>query len=87
MYELLKSVNSPAELRALGAAREAAHRGARAGGPADLVLEGRRAGWHEAVSEDYLAVRVAAGAPWAAGLRRVRAMLRADGGALVAEAA
>jgi threonylcarbamoyladenosine tRNA methylthiotransferase MtaB len=76
-----------AELRALGAAREAAHRRARAGGTADLVLEGRRAGYHDAVSEDYLAVRVDAGAPWVAGRRRVRAILREQDGALVAGAA
>ncbi len=76
-----------AELRALGAAREARHRCARTGGLADLVLEGRRAGWHAAVSEDYLAVRIAAGAEWVAGRRRVRATLRDAGGALVAEAA
>jgi threonylcarbamoyladenosine tRNA methylthiotransferase MtaB len=76
-----------AELRAFGLAREAAHRQARAGGPADLVLEGRRAGFHDAVSEDYLAVRVAADDPRAAGRRRIRATLRDEGGVLVAEAA
>ena len=76
-----------AELRALGVAREAAHRRGRAGGVADLVLEGRRGGFHEAVSEDYLAVRVPADAAWAAGRRRVRGVLGERGGALVAEAA
>ncbi len=76
-----------AELLALGAEREAAHRRARAGSVADLVLERRRGGFHEAVSEDYLAVRVPADAAWAAGRRRVRGVLGERDGALVAEAA
>jgi threonylcarbamoyladenosine tRNA methylthiotransferase MtaB len=76
-----------AELRALAVVREAEHRHARAGHAADLVLEGRRAGFHDAVSEDYLAVRIAADAPWASGRRRVRARLRERAGALHAEAA
>jgi threonylcarbamoyladenosine tRNA methylthiotransferase MtaB len=76
-----------AELRALGAEREAAHRRARAGGEADLVLEGLRAGFHEAVSEDYLAVRIPADAAWVEGRRRLRARLGERDGALEARAA
>jgi threonylcarbamoyladenosine tRNA methylthiotransferase MtaB len=75
------------ELRCLAAGREAAHRAARAGGAADLVLEGRREAHYDAVTEDYLAVRVPADAPWASGRRRVRARLAERDGALVAEAA
>lgn len=76
-----------AELRALGDEREAAHRRAREGGVADLVLEGRRAGFHEAVSEDYLAVRVPADPAWVGGRRRLRARLVGRDGALEARAA
>ncbi len=76
-----------AELRALADAREAAHRSAREGSLADLVIEGRRGGFHEAVSEDYLGVRIPADAPWAAGRRRVPGRLVARDGALHAEAA
>jgi threonylcarbamoyladenosine tRNA methylthiotransferase MtaB len=74
-----------AELRALAARREAAHRSARAGEPADLVLESRRGGVREAVSEDYLAVELPAAAPWLLGRRRVRARLALSAGRLVGE--
>lgn len=76
-----------AELRALAAAREAAHRRAREGQVADLVVEGRRGGSHEAVSEDYLGVRIPTDAAWVAGRRRVRARLIGAGEGLAAEAA
>jgi threonylcarbamoyladenosine tRNA methylthiotransferase MtaB len=76
-----------AELRALSAARELAHRSARAGTVADLVIEGRRGGFHEAVSEDYLGVRIPSDASWASGRRRLRGRLVAREGALHAEAA
>ena len=76
-----------AELRALAAEKARAHREGRHGTAADLVLEGRRAEWHDAITEDYLPVRVPASAPWALGRRRVAARLVAAGGALVAEAA
>jgi len=76
-----------AELRALADAREAAHRSAREGSLADLVIEGRRGGFHEAVSEDYLGVRIPSDAPWAAGRRRVPGRLVGRDGGLHAEAA
>jgi hypothetical protein len=76
-----------AELRALAAEREAAHRTARSGGLADLVVEGRRAAFHEAVTEDYLGVRIPADAPWVLGRRRVRGRLLVRDGVLGAEAA
>jgi threonylcarbamoyladenosine tRNA methylthiotransferase MtaB len=76
-----------AELRALAEAREAAHRSTRAGALADLVIEGRRAGFHDAVSEDYLGVRVPSDAPWVSGRRRVQGRLVARDGALHADAA
>jgi len=76
-----------AELRALGEAKAAAHRRPRAGGPADLVLEARRAGQREAVTEDYLNATVPADAPWVLGKRRVAARLVARGGLLAAESA
>jgi threonylcarbamoyladenosine tRNA methylthiotransferase MtaB len=75
------------QLRALAAEREAAHRRAREGQVADLVVEGRRGGCHEAVSEDYLGVRIPADAAWVAGRRRVRARLVRAGAVLAAEAA
>ena len=71
-----------AELRALGDAKAASHRRARAGGRADLVLEARRGGEHEAVSEDYLSAKVPADAPWVLGRTRVAARLVASGHAL-----
>ena len=74
-----------AELRALGEAKAAAYRRARAGGPADLVLEARRAGEREAVTEDYLSASVPADAPWVLGRSRVAARLVARGGALAGE--
>ena len=76
-----------AELRALAAEREAAHRRAREGQVADLVVEGRRGGCHDAVSEDYLGVRIPTDAAWVAGRRRVRARLVGAGEGLAAEAA
>jgi len=75
------------QLRALAAEREAAHRRAREGQVADLVVEGRRGGCHAAVSEDYLDVRIPADAPWLAGRRRVRARLVGAGAVLAEEAA
>ena len=76
-----------AELRELAAEREAAHRAARAGALADLVVEGRRAAFHEAVSEDYLAVRIPTDASWVDGRHRVPGRLVLRGGTLEAEAA
>ena len=76
-----------AELRALGEAKAAAHRGARAGGRADLVLEARRGGEREAVTEDYLSAVVPADAPWVLGRTRVAARLVARGSALRGECA
>jgi len=76
-----------AELRALGAEREAAHRARRAGAAADLVLESRRGGVHEAVTEDYLTALLPADAPWVLGRSRVSARLVSRGPALWAEAA
>jgi threonylcarbamoyladenosine tRNA methylthiotransferase MtaB len=75
-----------AELRALGLAKEAAHRARRSGAPADLVLESRHGGVREAVTEDYLTALVPADAPWARGRARVAARLVARGPALHAEA-
>jgi len=76
-----------AELRAIAARKAAAHRAARAGGHADLVLENRQAGVAQSLSEDYLGVEVPAEAPWVIGRRRVAARLSLVGGRLVAEAA
>ncbi len=76
-----------AELRDLAARKAAAHRAARAGGVADLVLEGRQGGVRESLSEDYLAVRLPADAPWALGRARLRARLALADGRLQAEAA
>ncbi|HXY68791.1 MAG TPA: MiaB/RimO family radical SAM methylthiotransferase [Gemmatimonadales bacterium] len=76
-----------AELRAIGAAREARHRAGRAGARADLVLEARRAAVREAVTEDYLTALVPADAPWVLGRARVAARLVARGPSLWAEAA
>ena len=75
-----------AELRELGRAKGLAHRRGRAGGAADLVLEGRRGGVREAVTEDYLTALLPADAPWALGRARVAARLVARGPALLAEA-
>jgi threonylcarbamoyladenosine tRNA methylthiotransferase MtaB len=69
-----------AELRALAARKAAAHRASRAGGMADLVLEDRQAGVREALSEDYVAVKLSAEA--VAGEQRVRARLELRDGAL-----
>lgn len=52
-----------AELRALGEAKAAAHRRARAGGGADLVIVGRPDGDRTGLSEDYLSVRLSPPAP------------------------
>jgi threonylcarbamoyladenosine tRNA methylthiotransferase MtaB len=51
------------ELRALGEAKAAAHRRARAGGTADLVVVGRPDGDRTGLSEDYLSVRLSPPAP------------------------
>ena len=75
-----------AELRELAAAKEAAHRARRSGQAADLVLESRRGGRREAVTEDYLAAWLPADAPWALGRSRVAARLVARGPELLAEA-
>jgi threonylcarbamoyladenosine tRNA methylthiotransferase MtaB len=75
-----------AELRELGRAKGAAHRRARSGGTADLVLEARRAGMRDAVTEDYLTAQLPADAPWALGRARVAARLALRGPALMAEA-
>jgi threonylcarbamoyladenosine tRNA methylthiotransferase MtaB len=76
-----------AELRALGERKARAHLAARAGGPADLVLEGRRGGRREAVTEDYLTALVPADAPWVLGRARVGARLVARGAELFGERA
>lgn len=75
-----------AELRALGEAKEEAHRARRAGNGADLVLESRRGGVRDAVTEDYLTALVPADAPWALGRSRIAARLVARGSLLHAEA-
>ncbi len=74
-----------AELRELGELKAEAHRAARVGGRADLVLEGRRGGWREAVTEDYLPVVVPADAPWALGRSRLVVRLARRGAALRGE--
>ncbi len=76
-----------AELRELAARKAAAHRASREGGTADLVLEGRQEGVREALTEDYLGVRLAADAPWALGRARLTARLALEGGKLTAVAA
>jgi len=76
-----------AELRAVAARKAAAHRAARAGGTADLVLETRQGGVAQSLSEDYLGVELPADAPWAVGRRRVAARLALADGRLVAVAA
>ncbi len=76
-----------AQLREVAACKQASHRAARAGSHADLVLEGRQGGLRDALSEDYLNVRVPAEAPWVLGRARVAARLVLDGGRLRAEAA
>lgn len=50
-------------LRALGEAKAQAHRRARVGGTADLVIVGRPGGDRTGLSEDYLSVRFASPAP------------------------
>jgi threonylcarbamoyladenosine tRNA methylthiotransferase MtaB len=64
-----------AELRAAAQAKAAAHRAGRAGGAADLVLESRQGAVREAVSEDYLPVRLPADADWVVGRARLAARL------------
>jgi threonylcarbamoyladenosine tRNA methylthiotransferase MtaB len=76
-----------AELRALAAEKAAAHRASRHGAAADLVLEGRQAGWRDAITEDYLPVRVPADAAWIEGRSRVAAQLELVDGRLTAVAA
>jgi len=72
-----------AELRALAAHKAAAHRRSRAESDADLVLESRRGGIREALSEDYLPVHLPAEAPWVLGRARVAARLALAEGRLV----
>jgi threonylcarbamoyladenosine tRNA methylthiotransferase MtaB len=74
-----------AELRALGERKAAQQRLARAGGRADLVLEARRGGEREAITEDYLSAVVPADAPWVLGRSRVTVRLVARGPALHGE--
>jgi threonylcarbamoyladenosine tRNA methylthiotransferase MtaB len=76
-----------AELRHLAARKAAAHRLSRAGGRADLVLEDRRQGWREALTEDYLAVQVPADESWVLGRARIEARLVMRAGRLMGEAA
>lgn len=76
-----------AELRALAARKAEAHRAARAGALADLVLESRRAGVREALSEDYVAVDLPAEAPWVLGRARLTARLELEAGRLQGRAA
>ncbi len=76
-----------AELRALAARKAAAHRATRAGGRADLVLETRRGGWQDALTEDYVAVQVPADADWVLGRARLDARLALSGSRLVGAAA
>jgi len=66
-------------LRALGEAKSAAHRMARVGGGADLVVIGG-AGHREGLSEDHLTVRLRDPAPPRGA--RVNARLELDAGAL-----
>jgi len=76
-----------AELRALARRKAAAHRAARVGETADLVLEARQAGVRGALTEDYLPVQVPADGAWVLGQARVRGRLLPRGGGLGAEAA
>jgi threonylcarbamoyladenosine tRNA methylthiotransferase MtaB len=76
-----------AELRELAARKAAAHRAARAGGLADLVLESRQALVQEALSEDYVPVQLPADAPWVLGRARVRSRLALADGRLTGAAA
>ena len=75
-----------AELRAAADRKARAHRAARSGADADLVLEGRSAQWRDAITEHYLPVRVPADAHWVLGRRRVAARLVGGAGGLLAEA-
>jgi len=68
-----------AELRELAAEKAARHRASRAGGRADLVLEGRQGGVRGALSEDYVGVQLPADAPWVVGLARVSVTLELRG--------
>ncbi len=76
-----------AELRLLGETKAEAHRRARAGGRADLVLEARQRGERTAVTEDYLNAVVPADAPWVLGRARLSARLVVRGPQLMAESA
>jgi threonylcarbamoyladenosine tRNA methylthiotransferase MtaB len=76
-----------AELRELAGRKAAVHRRARGGGQADLVLESRRGGVRDALSEDYLPVELPADAPWVVGRSRLRARLTIAGERLLGEAA
>lgn len=76
-----------AELRALAARKAEAHRAVRSGALADLVLESRRAGVREALSEDYVAVDLPADASWVLGRARLTARLELEAGRLQGRAA
>jgi len=67
-----------AELRELAARKAEAHKAARAGALADLVLESRQAGVRQSLSEDYLGVQLPAETPG----RRLRARLELRDGKL-----
>jgi threonylcarbamoyladenosine tRNA methylthiotransferase MtaB len=73
-----------AELRDSGARKAAAHRAARQGEQADVVICGRARGRFHGVTEDYLDVGLPAAS---AALPRFRATLRSEGGRLVARVA
>ncbi|HWO89865.1 MAG TPA: radical SAM protein, partial [Gemmatimonadales bacterium] len=75
------------ELRSLASRKREAHRLARAGGRADLVLEARSGGWRQGLSEDYLSVSVPADAPWAMGCARTSVRLTLTAGRLTGAAA
>ena len=69
-----------AELRGLGEAKGAAHRRARHGGAADLVVVGREGGDRTGLSEDYLVVRLPEPAPPRATRHRATLACRDDDG-------
>ena len=71
-----------AELRAIASRKATAHRAARAGQEADLVLEARQGGLRDALTEDYLGVQLPAES--VAGMSRVTRRLQLDGTRLVA---
>lgn len=69
-----------AELRALGEAKGAAHRRARDGGRADLVIVGREGGDRTGLSEDYLSVELPVPTPPRATRHRATLACRDDDG-------